>query len=410
MQSSMSRPATSKTAKKRSAEPPVHSNAKARGLPQATFVGYPAAMKLHTLSLGVLTIAAQVLASDPVPADLGPTLERMSAAVLAGDADAYLACVHRADPVLLKEQENWAADLAEHTPGSFELSLRDAHFAVQPDGSVVVPIEMTWKMQGLSRRRTVDYTARFVYDDGQWLYAGEQWVRVRAPGVEVLVEPEEKQLGLHIAAVLPSVRRQVDDLMQVHVDRVQQVKVYTSMQHLQQSIYLSYKDPLGGWNEPGESIKMLANDSQSGRAMRILLAHEYGHCATFDLGSQANHMPWWLLEGVAEYCSAHVAGGRSDMQRLVRSWAEKGDLREWDQLADFRGEAMKHQAHVYSQGHHMVAYVANRFGQATLVAWLRAMANGQSLDEATQAALGTTWSSIDTDWRATLPMPAVKKP
>lgn len=367
-------------------------------------------MKLRSFASVLLILAARALAADPVPADLGPTLERMAAAVLAGDAEAYLACVHRADPVLLKEQQNWAADLAEHTPASFELTLRDADFAVQPDGSVVVPIEMTWKMPGLARRRSVDYPARFVSAGGEWLYAGEQWVRVRAPGVEVLVEPEERQLGLHIAAVLPSVRRQVDDLMQVHVDRVQQVKVYTSMQHLQQSIYLSYKDPLGGWNEPEESIKLLADDSQTGRAMRRLLAHEYGHCATFDLGSHGNTMPWWLLEGVAEYCSAQVTGGRSGMQRLVRGWAEKGDLCEWDQLADFRGEAMKHQAQVYNQGHHMVDYLANRFGQTTLVAWLGAMARGQSLDDATQAVLGTSWSSIDTDWRATLPMPAVKKP
>lgn len=357
-------------------------------------------MNLRSLA-ALFVLAASALAADPVPADLGPTLDRMAAAVRAGDAEAYLACVDPADPVLHKEQENWAKDLLVHRPAEFSVTIRPGEFSLQPDGSIVATLDMTWTMPE-ARKRSVGYPARFVQRDGQWLYAGEQWVRVRAPGVEVLVEPELRNVGVHIAAVLPSVRRRVDDMMGTHVDRVQQVKVYRSMGHLQHSIYLSYTDPLGGWNEPGEAIKLLGDQTQSGRALRSLLAHEYGHCATFDLGPRATDMPWWVLEGVAEHCSSVVTGVAGRGARRVDSWARSGNLRSWDQLTDFRGEAMNHQGHVYAQGHAMIAHLDQRFGLDRVVAWLAGMAQGQSLESATLAVFDASWSEIDAAWRAGL--------
>lgn len=355
-------------------------------------------------ALLLLLLSAPIALSawaDPVPADLSPTLERMAAAVLDGDAEGYLACVDAADPVLHKEQENWAKDLLIHRPAAFAITLDLDRFTLQPDGSVVATVEMTWAMPE-ARERSVGYSARFVQRDGQWLYAGEQWVRVRAPGVEVLVEPELRTVGLHIAAVLPSVRRRVDDMMGTHVDRVQQVKVYRSMSHLQHSIYLSYTDPLGGWNEPGEAIKLLGSQAQSGRALRSLLAHEYGHCATFDLGPQATSMPWWVLEGVAEHCSAVITGSAGRGARRVDGWARSGDLRSWEQLTDFRGEAMNHQGHVYAQGHAMIAHLDEQFGFDRVVAWLTAMAQGRSLEDATTTAFQSAWTEVDAAWRASL--------
>lgn len=354
-------------------------------------------MKLRPLAAFVV-LAPSAWAADPVPADLGPTLDVMAEAVRAGDADAYLACVDASDPVLLKEQENWAKDLLIHRPAEFAVTLEPDEFAVQPDGSVVARLHMTWTMPE-ARKRSIEYPARFVHREGQWLYAGEQWVRVRAPGVEVLVEPQLRNLGVHIAAVLPSVRRRVDDMMGTHVDRVQQVKVYQSMAHLQHSIYLSYTDPLGGWNEPGEAIKLLGSQAQNGRALRSLLAHEYGHCATFDLGPHATDIPWWALEGVAEHCSAVVTGSAARGARRVDSWARSGNLRTWDQLADFRGEAMNHQGHVYAQGHAMIAYLDERFGLDRVVDWLGHMAQGKSLEQSTREAFGGDWAEIDAAWR-----------
>ncbi|GAB4383403.1 MAG: hypothetical protein Kow0022_03140 [Phycisphaerales bacterium] len=362
------------------------------------------------IRLAVVVLSSLACAAEPLPADPGPTVQRMVEAVLSGDPESYLACIDRSDPVFVREQENWAHDLMTHRPATFAIELSEQDRIIHPDGSLTVPLEMTWRMQEAKRDRRVAFTARFVPDGPQWRYAGEQWVRVRAPGVEVLVEPELRTLGLHIASVLPGVRRHIDGMMRAQVDRVQQVKVYRSMEHLQQSIYLSYADPLSGWNEPGEAIKLLGDDDQSGQHLRSLLAHEYGHCATFHLGPHATDMPWWVLEGVAEYCSASVTGDSSQALRRVRRWAESDRLRDWNQLADFRGEAMNHQAYVYTQGHHMIEFLANRFGFDQVVQWLTAMARGESIQSATSLVFHQTWDEIDAQWRQSLSIPAAAQP
>ncbi|RMH13112.1 MAG: hypothetical protein D6695_04950 [Planctomycetota bacterium] len=341
-------------------------------------------------------------AGDPTLADLSPTVDHMVEAVLSSDPAGYLSYVAPDDPMFFQEQKNWARDLEIHCPISFRIDLDGGGFAVQRDGSITVPMTMTWKMAENARSRRVSYPARFVERDGRWLYAGEQWVRVKAPGVEVLVEPEDKSVGIQIASVLPGVRERLDELSGITTERVQQVKVYGSMKHLQQSIYLSYTDPLGGWNEPGESIKLVRQGIRSGQQMRSLLAHEYGHVITFALGSDATHMPWWVLEGFAEYCSAVLAGSPHRFPPIVSRWAERGNLRTWDQLSDFRGEAMNHQGHVYAQGHHMIVFLVEQFGLEKLIEWLRAQAQGDALDDASRAVFGMSWADIDQAWQKSL--------
>ena len=191
--------------------------------------------------------------------------------------------------------------------------------------------------------------------------------------------------------------------------RVQEVKLYTSMKHLQASIYLSYVDSLGGWNEPREAIKILKMGPMGEEAMRPLLAHEYGHVATFELGEKATTMPWWSVEGVAEL-SAETLGGRDDVYawRRVLRWHREGQLLEWSRLADFRGEAANHYDHVYAQGQHMLGYISERFGRTGRNTWLREMAQGKSLEEASRIAFRREWAEVDRDWREEITQEAAK--
>lgn len=356
---------------------------------------------MNTIIAVVVAVAA-LFAPEPKVVDLSPTVERMEAAVLAGDGLGFLLEIDRADAVFFTEQTAWAKDLAEHTPVEFDIELDEGGFKAHQDGTVTVPMEMVWRLGEKARQRRVGFTGRFAMRDGAWRYAGETWLRVEAPGVVVLTDPAFRDEAVHIAAILPSVRARVHELLGVTVETDQQVKVYASMAHLQQSIYLSYVEPLGGWNEPGEAIKMTGDEGASGRALRSMLAHEYGHCASFAYGPEATEMPWWVLEGVAELCSSEQAGGPGRMQRQVARWARSGSLKEWDQLADFRGEAMNHMAYVYGQGHSMVRFVVATYGIEGLRGWLRSMAGGATLDEASREALGTPWAEIDAAWRHSL--------
>lgn len=337
-------------------------------------------------------------------AQIDITLRDMAAAVLAGDAEAYLARVWTGDPHWATEQKNWAADLAHHVPK--ELSFTLTGDPVLSDGWAEGEVEVSWTMKG-GKPRKVSFDARFAHaegDGGGWLYAGERWDVLERDGVRVLFPRGLDGAAEVVAEVLPEIRAHVHEGFGLEeadlVTRVQEVKLYETMNHLQQSIYLSYAEPLGGWNEPGEAIKLMASGVRGRRGARSLLAHEYGHVATFEFGPRATHMPWWVLEGVAELASEAYSG--VDSGQWVRMWARTDALMDWDKLADFRGEAKNHTFHVYRQGHHMVGYVSERFGREGRNTWLRALARGLTLDEASREALGIPFGELDADWRGSL--------
>jgi hypothetical protein len=396
------------------------------------------------------TAAALVLLVTPLAvADRGEieaVLAEMERAVLAGDPRAYLDLVVPADgpegdPVFRKEQENWAADLtSEHggPPAEFDLRIAENSEGEFWPLRAEVELVMTWRMKPAdgagraARERSVSFPAVFKNVDGRWLYAGENWIVFKGDGVVVRTAAGFEEAAKTVVEVWPEVRTHVEDGFGVGGEGlgVQEVKIYGDMRHLQASIYLSYVDGLAGWNEPGESIKFLGPVAGSRRrgsgsevdadgedgdgrgggrasrdiaAVRTLLAHEYGHVATYVMGEHANTMPWWVLEGVAELASEKFnprLGPATD--GVVRRWAEAGALAPWEEISDFRTVPGRYARHVYRQGHHMVAYVSDRFGRDGRNQWLREMATGKTLDEATQAALGMSFEDLDRAWRAEL--------
>ncbi|MFM9994629.1 MAG: peptidase MA family metallohydrolase [Phycisphaerales bacterium] len=355
--------------------------------------------------------AAPPALGDAAPADpaaaraqIELTLRAMAAAVLAGDAEAYLDRVWKGDPHWATEQRNWAADLAHHVPTEVAFALMGE--PALSDGWAEGEVEVSWRMEG-GKPRKVSFDARFARaegDGGGWLYAGERWDVLERDGVRVLFPRGFDAAAEVVVEVLPEIRAHVHEGFALEEDdlvtRVQEVKLYETMNHLQQSIYLSYTEPLGGWNEPDEAIKLMASGVRGRGGARSLLAHEYGHVATFEFGPQATLMPWWVLEGVAELASEAYSGSNSDS--LVRRWARTDALMDWDKLGDFRGEARTHTFHVYRQGHHMVGYVSERFGREGRNTWLRALARGLTLDEASREALGLPFGELDAEWRESL--------
>jgi hypothetical protein len=327
----------------------------------------------------------------------------MSAAVSGADGEAYLSCVSLADPCFATEQRNWAKDLKRAAPERFEFTLDGEDPALASDGAAEAKVRMSWRMPE-GRDRSLAYTARFVRADAGWLYAGERWQKVEADRIRVFYEGDLEPVARRVAEVLPAVRAHVQEEFQLEGDadlaeRTQEIKLYRSMRHLQQSIYLSYKNSLSGWNEPGESIKILAQAETGKGALRPLLGHEYGHVATFQLGPKATDMPWWVLEGVAELASDESGRGWDGVDRMVRRWAADDELVEWERLADFHGEATQHTSHVYHQGHHMIGYITREFGREKRNTWLREMAGGRLIDDATRDVLGMSFADLDARWR-----------
>ncbi len=362
---------------------------------------------LVTLPACAQPAPAAATAPDPavVRSQIDELLRQITAAVGAADQPGYLSHVPKTHPCFPKEQENWALDLGRKAPEHFEVALTDADLTLTDEGAEG-RLKWSWRMPG-ANDRSLSFVARFVRGEGGWLYAGEKWNVLEGDHCKVFYDNGLEDAAKLVAEVLPEVRAHVHEGFELTDDkdlteRTQQIKLYSSMRHLQHSIYLSYSDGLGGWNEPKESVKILPHSSANRTSLRILLAHEYGHVATFQLGPKANDAPWWALEGVADLSSEVYAQDESWNDRMVRGWAETGGLVEWDRLADFHGEATQHMLQVYHQGRHMVSYISTRFGRQGRNRWLRAMARGASLEDATTSELGLSFVRLDQDWRETL--------
>jgi len=323
--------------------------------------------------------------------------------------------------------------LTESVEYPHEFTSERAIFELQMSWKMTVPLADKEKGEPDRMDRSVSYPVLFERQGDRWLFRGERWIEVRldpdhaiandsedadasrppSPAVVspstrdnlVLCFPGYEDLAKRAAEVLPEVRAHVDDGFERDVPHPQVVKIYPTMRHLQASIYLSYVDGLAGWNEPKEAIKILGRPGSSRASLRTLLAHEYGHVATFELGPKATDIAWWALEGVAELSSEGFrARGRRDVDRRVQQWSADRDLAEFASISDFRNTPKEVMRHVYTQGHHMVGYISERFGRTRRNEWFHAMANGASIDEATRSVLGISggFGQLDIDWRAEL--------
>lgn len=349
-------------------------------------------------------------ASDPaIRHEIEMMLREMTAAVLAGDADAYLTHVWPGDPNFVNEQKYWANDLRKKKPLEFEYALADEKFEVG-DGRAAGELTMTWRMEGDEKPRSFSHATQFVLRDGRWSYAGEVWEHYESDRCVVFFEPGFEETAKAVAEILPGIREHVHPGFGLSetsplAQRTQEIKLYATMKHLQASITLSYRDGLGGWNEPGEAVKLLVNRRRDGAGLKNVLAHEYGHVATFELGPRSNFMPWWLLEGVAELSAERYAGSAGRVDSTVRRWARDGKLADWPAIADFNNFDSALMGHVYTQGHHFMGYISERFGRAARLNWMSRMSNGEPLEQATQAAFGMSFSTLDQQWRGSLMEP-----
>ncbi len=379
------------------------------------------------------------LVATGVGTEVLSVIRDMEAAIREGSAEKYLACVDLSEPVFATEQRNWAKDLAKKPPTTFEIVLvdssaeenketADSQEAANHDAKpaeVPTPananewtqtIEMKWTQPedkeggNPTFNRNIKINALFRKSAGDahssWKYAGEAWKRVETDHVIVYFDEGLEEVADAAAATFEKIRPRVLEgfaLDNAPKDAKQAIKLYTRMAHLQQSIYLSYPHPLGGWNEPGESIKILANKKTGEATLKGLLSHEYGHVCTFSLGDKANNMPWWVLEGVAEL-STTPFDSKAIMRakQAVQRWAKNDNLKAWNDLADFNIVPANLHGHVYTQGLHMVWYVSDKFGRESRIKWLTSMATGKTIDEATREVLKMSFEELDREWRASV--------
>lgn len=364
---------------------------------------------MQALSLLVLLLAAATHAEEPHARGIAEALVSMRDAVVRADSGAYMRSVDITDPVFAEEQRKWAKDLRAHPVqvAQFEAKI-DAAEKYQAD-AWLVPVTIRWLLPDESNERTVSFDAVFRplgLPEGEWLFAGRVWNEHAGDNVRLLTSPGDdtaaemaEYLADHVGTFRESIEAELGETLSMDPT----IKIYPDMESLQASIGLGYTSPLGGWNEPGESIKLLSRPGFVGPRLDATVAHEIGHAVSFEWGDAVIDAPWWSLEGIAEVVADPFRGepfrsAEDAAARLLRN----GQLKDFAQLADFRGEAMNYGRQVYVQGRSMVAYIGQRFGRKRRNDWFRAMGRDASLENATSSVLGVTFDQLDRDWRHTL--------
>ncbi|MCA9299604.1 MAG: hypothetical protein KDA28_11090 [Phycisphaerales bacterium] len=353
----------------------------------ARFLGLVAALLASPLAWG---------GEPDVPDSLDALLLRLERAVLEADATSYLANIPVDDSWFLTEQRAWFDDVLVKTPVAFDLELADVETI---EDEAVGTLVMRFEVERL--KRDIEFPARFRRVDGAWKFAGVRWERP-VPDFPVYCLEGGERGAESIASIYPDLQAHCEAMLGTTITEPPPVKIFNDMRHLQASIFLSYEDPLAGWNEPGESVKLLANRRGQVSGARTVLAHELGHAATFAMGDHAERMPWWVLEGTAELCTDDCSNARRRADGMVRAWRDAGQIAAWSDLEEFGVVPDALMWHVYTQGLHMIGYITDTYGPEARNAWLRAMAGGMSIEQATPDVLFCTFETLDAAWRLTV--------
>lgn len=360
-----------------------------------------------------LVFSAQVAFAPAEPAlrdEIRSRLDSMAAAAIAGDGPAYLDHIAQDEREFLIEERAWAKDIARIAPDVLHYELLSPPELVS-ETEATARVRIIWNTPNWEGEdRVLEVPTRFVRgDDGLWDYAGRAWRELDADGLRVLYVNGSGHIARAAVELWPEIKAHVEEGFEMSLDHPQVVKVYPTMQELQFSIFPAYAEPLGGWNEPGESIKLVGGD-QGPEYLRAVLAHEYGHALTFAMGGpdvetaieRAHAMPWWLLEGVAELAASKFSRDFSATKAAVNEWHRRGELPEWGRITDFYTTAPSDYGYVYTQGMHFAAYISDRFGRSPRNAWLRSMMSGKTIDAASREVLGVGFDELDADWRASV--------
>jgi Peptidase MA superfamily len=373
---------------------------------------------LNTIALPFFLCSMPASADSPMPADsieslrVNQVIESMHEALVNADTGAYMALVDPSDPVFATEQRAWISDLQTHPVNDPQISIAwNEPVRLLDDGRAVAPIEIEWHIEGEELNRHLAYDALFKpvgSSNGQWIFVGRHWdiELLDTPGVRIYADKVHEEIALLAQSRVPQLRDTIADNMGQDLDlsNLQEVvvKVYPEMSSLQASIFLSYSDPLAGWNEPGESIKILGREKLPQNRLDPLLAHEIGHAVSFEFGDEIINAPWWTLEGIAEVAAGLFRDSWDRKNKQIVKLAKDDNLRPWPLLADFRGEANNHARYVYLQGWSMVDYIDRTYTVEKRNAWFTQLASGDTLEEATPKALGITFDQLDKQWNQSL--------
>lgn len=349
-----------------------------------------------TLTLAGLTALLTLAPALAAPASPAEVVRAMQDAIRSGDATTYLALVDLRDPLFATEHRRLVQDWTARPPNDLRLTLRDLR---QDSNRATAQVQWSWRTAA-GDSRDVTLPSLFTKTNGTWRYAGETFA-VSLAGGRVLAQDGQQDVARAVAAEIDDLVGLVERTLGYRPAQAPVLKLYGSGAALSASVRLSMQ-PVGGWNEPGEAIKLATPRWPQSRGT---VAHELTHAAVFSrFGEGQIRIPWWLHEGLAQFVASATWTDEARVSYLRRSvdWRSRNQLVAWPELADFEKVPEDRWAHVYGQGYALVRFVVERHGMPRLTAFMELLANGQDPNTAATRTLGVGFDTLDQQWRAWL--------
>lgn len=328
---------------------------------------------------------------------ISAVLTAMRDAVLARDKARYLAYIDLSDPVFAVEQQRWADGWSQQEPVK-NFDWRISNLVINAE-SASGDLTTEWSTVRNPDPRSATYPIHFTRDDGRmWRNAGEAWVTFPSDHFRVRALPSVVEVAKALLAHLPQVYAHVTSSLDYTPKPVMEIKLYDSSDTLVANTLL-HLPAIHGWNEPGESLKLVAQPDDP--LLQFGLAHEFTHFIEFELaGTKRSRMPWWLSEGLAVYVGSRFEPTYRTQARRdrVRTAALNGSLLDWNTISNFESTPPELYQQTYAQGYAFVQYVTERFGVAKRNAWLRAMSTEMNLEEATAKVFSETFDQLDREF------------
>lgn len=358
------------------------------------------------------------LSVNDVELELNRAVAHLENAVLDGDLDAFMSLVWRGDPIFTADITKWAEDWAAHPLEYFHIDL----FSIvsREPGSAEARMTTRWRVQGRTDAGSAGgatISARFLKDGDAWLFAGPHWTTAELEGVTLYYFVTDAIDNASQARVvldyLPSIYTGVTVEFGYVPEHIAHIQLYESPVTLRNWTRLSMPD-ITRWNVPGESIKIpltpnntAPDEPDMGRELTRFVLYEMG-------GGTSGKFTWWLQEGIAEYGAMRFST-LSQRNRVLKGIVAlalapenaEEQLFEWSDLEsepvnlldEFKPVAIQ-------QAYTIVHYITEMYGKETRNAWIRAIAAGQPVTEATQEHFGMTFEELDAGWHAWLSVQA----
>ncbi|WP_295816260.1 hypothetical protein [uncultured Deinococcus sp.] len=351
----------------------------------------------------LLAVTVAALLSMPAHAQATPEAlaQQLQAAARAGNAAAYRGLLGGSG-TFVTESANFAADLGRVAQPSVTYTLSD----VKADAAqATARLTLTWqRVAGQTSRAS--FPVRLERRGEVWRYAGED-LRVLPAAPYALYALNDGTLPERAAALAPLLGQaatRVREVLAVEVPPAATVKVYPDMATLSASVNLTLQ-PVGGWNEPGEAIKLILSGAGAVEADTLrLLSHEFTHLSVSAAVQEGagRRVPWWLHEGLADdvsraYWTPQAVSAR---QERIRDYAAS-DWVPLAELADFPAVPENRWRYVYAQGLGMVEFLSARSVGAPLALAL-AFADTGDADRAARAVGFASFSALETQARTWL--------